>query len=151
VAPASAAAGTTVTIAGSVLQSTTSVTFAGTAATVRTVSPTAVTVTVPAGAADGTVTVTGTLGTAVSPVAFHLAPSIDSFAPSSAPRGGTVTITGSGLGAVKKVTIGGKRAAVSSETATQIVVTVPRLAKSGAIVAVAKYGTATSSTALTVG
>ena len=151
VAPASAAAGTTVTIAGSVLQSTTSVTFAGTAATVRTVSPTAVTVTVPTGAADGTVTVTGTLGTAVSPVAFHLAPSIDSFAPSSAPRGGTVTITGSGLGAVKKVTIGGKRAAVSSETATQIVVTVPRLAKSGAIVAVAKYGTATSSTALTVG
>jgi len=151
VSPASAAAGTTVTVTGTYLQTTTSVSFAGTSATIVNVAPTAVTVTVPSGASDGPVTVVGTLGSATSSAIFHLAPSIASFAPTSASPSGTVTITGSGLGAARKVTIDGRRAVVSSDTATQIEVTVPKRASTGVIGVVTKYGTASSPTALTVG
>ncbi len=150
VAPKSAAAGATVTITGSNLGGATSVAFAGTTASVLVDTPSAITAVVPAGAADGPVTVVSTLGTATSSAVFHLAPSIDSFAPTSASPGGTVTIVGSGLGTAKKVTIGGKRSVVTSETATQIVVVVPARASSGPIVVLGKYGKATSATALTV-
>lgn len=150
VTPTSAAAGATVTVGGTNLAGATSVTFAGTPAAITGDSTTAVTVVVPSGASDGTVSVTTPLGTGTSATVFHLAPSLTSFAPSSAPRGGTVTLTGSGLGTVKKVTIGGKRATVTSSSTTQIVVTVPARAATGAIVVVSKYGTATSATALTV-
>jgi len=150
VSPASATAGTTVTIAGANLAGATSVSFAGSPAVVLTDTPTAITAVVPAGAADGSVTVVTPLGTAGSAAVFHLAPSITAFSPGSAPRGGTVTITGSGLGAVKKVTVGGKRAPIVSESATQIVVTVPARASTGPIAVTSKYGTATGATVLTV-
>ena len=150
VSPASAVAGTPVTITGTNLSGVTSVSFAGSSATIVSDSTTAVTALVPAGAADGAVTVVGPLGTATSAVVFHLAPSIDSFAPASATRRGTVTIDGSGLGTVKKVTIGGKRAVIVSESATRIVVTVPSRATTGSLVIVSRYGTATGATALTV-
>jgi serine protease len=150
VSPASGAAGSTVTITGTYLGGVTAAAFAGTPATILAVTATTVTVTVPSGAADGPVTVTGPLGTGVSATVFHLAPSITSFAPLSAARGGTVTITGSGLGAAKKATVGGRRAVVTSDTATQIQITVPARAATGPIVVVTKYGTASGPTALTV-
>jgi hypothetical protein len=150
VSPASGAAGSTVTITGTYLGGVTAAAFAGTPAAVLAVTATTVTVTVPSGAADGPVTVTGPLGTGASAAVFHLAPSVTSFAPLSAARGGTVTITGSGLGAAKKVTVGGRRAVVSSETATQIQITAPARAMTGPIVVVTKYGTASGPTALTV-
>ena len=106
--------------------------------------------TVPAGAADGTIAVTTATGTATSAKLFHLAPSITSFAPNPVARGGTLTITGSGLGTAKKVIVGGKKATISSDTATQIVVTVPAKAVVGSVVVTSKYGTATSATVLTV-
>jgi len=50
----------------------------------------------------------------------------------------------------RKVTIGGKKATISSESATQILVTAPAKAVVGSIVVTSKYGTATSATVLTV-
>ena len=131
VSPSPGAAGSVVTVAGDDLAGATSVTFAGTPATIDTDTPSALTVVVPAGASDGTVTVVTPLGTATSPAIFHLSPQIASFAPGTAPRGATVTVTGSGLAAARKVTVGGKRATVVSDTATQIVLTVPAVRSPG--------------------
>jgi hypothetical protein len=110
---------------------------------------TAVTVVVPAGAADGVVTVTGPLGSASGTATFHLAPSINGFTPTVAP-GGTVTITGSGLGTAKKVVVGGRKAVVTSESPTQIVATVSKRATTGAVTVTSKYGTATGTGSITV-
>jgi hypothetical protein len=54
--------------------------------------------------------------------------------------GATLTIQGSGLGSAKKVLVGGKKAVVTSDTPTQIVVTVPKKATSGSVVVTSKYG-----------
>jgi len=148
--PAKAAAGSSVTITGVNLGGATAVSFAGTPGTITADTTTSVTAMVPVGAADGTLAVTTAAGSATSAKPFHSAPSITSFAPNPVARGGTITITGSGLGVAKKVTIGGKKAAISSESATQILVTVPTKAVVGLIVVTSKYGTATSATVLTV-
>jgi hypothetical protein len=150
VAPKWAPAGTAVTIAGANLGGASSVTFAGTPAAVVADTPFAVTAIVPAGAANGVVTVVSPLGTVSSTTVFTVVPSITSFSPASAPRGGTVTITGSGLGAAKKVSIGGKKAVVISDTPTAIVATVPARASTGSVVVVGKHGKAVSGTVLTV-
>ncbi len=150
VAPKRAQAGAAVTIAGANLGGAESVSFGGAVAVIVADTPSAVTAIVPTGAADGVVTVVSPLGTASSPAVFFVAPSITSFSPASAPRGGTVTITGSGLGAAKKVSIGGKKAVVLSDTPTAIVATVPARASTGSVVVVTKHGKAVSATALTV-
>jgi predicted RecA/RadA family phage recombinase len=148
--PATAAAGSSVTITGVNLGGATAVSFAGTPGTITAGTTTSVTATVPVGAADGTQAVTTAAGSATSAKPFHSAPSITSYTPDPVPRGGTLTITGSGLGGAKKVTIGGKKATISSESATQVLVTVPIKAVTGLIVVTSKYGTATSATVLTV-
>jgi IPT/TIG domain len=149
VSPASAAAGVHVTVDGANLGGVTSVTFAGTPATVLVDTSTALTVVVPAGAADGVVTVVSPLGTASSTTTFHLAPSISGFT-SSVARGGSVTITGSGLGTAKKVTIGGRRAVVTSLSPNQIIATVSKRATTGTVSVTSKYGTATGAGTITI-
>ena len=148
--PATAAAGSSVTITGVILGGATAVSIAGTPGTITADTTTSVTATVPVGAVDGTLAVTTATGSATSAKPFHSAPSITSFAPNPVARGRTLTITGPGLGVAKKVTIGGKKATISSESATQILVTAPSRAVVGSIVVTSKYGTATGATVLTV-
>jgi len=150
VSPASAPAGATVTVSGTNLAGATSVSFAGTPATVVSDTSVSITVTVPVGASDGTISVSTPDGTGSGSTVFHLAPSITSLAPTSAARGGTVTLLGSGLATVKKVTVGGKRASITSESATQVVFVVPAKASTGSVVVSGKYGTATAGSVLTV-
>jgi hypothetical protein len=61
-----------------------------------------------------------------------------------------VTVTGSGLDGARKVTVNGKKATISSDTATQVVVTVPPRATSGPIAVRTLAGTATSASVFTV-
>ena len=141
--PTRAATGGTVAIRGSNHGGASGVIFAGTSAVALTDMPTSVTATVPAGAADGTISVTTPTGTASSTATFHVAPSIASFSPTTVSRGGTMAIFGFGLGSAKKVTVGGKKASVISDAAGQIVLTVPSKAASGSITVATNYGTAT--------
>ncbi|HEY7291189.1 MAG TPA: IPT/TIG domain-containing protein [Vicinamibacterales bacterium] len=79
--------------------------------------------------------------------------SIISFLPSSGPIGSTVTIFGTGFSATPAqdaVTINGTAAGVTSATATQLVVTVPGGATTGAIAVTAPAGSATSATTFVV-
>jgi IPT/TIG domain len=80
-----------------------------------------------------------------------VAPTIASFTPTSGPAGTpvSVTISGSGLGGAKKVMIGGRKAAVSSDTATAIVATVSTKATSGAVSVTTRYGTSVAATSYT--
>jgi serine protease len=142
VAPASAAAGTSVTVSGTNLGTATAVLFGGVAGTIGSDAPGVVTATVPTGAVDGTVTVDTTFGNVTSTTAFHVAPTITSFAPTVATRGGTLVLTGSGLGSAKKVLVGGKKAAIMSDTPTEIDVKVGARAVSGSVSVTTKYGTA---------
>ena len=141
--PKKGVAGSSVVITGINLGGATAVSFAGTPGAITADSPTSVTATVPPGAADGKLSVTGPGGTATSKVLFHLAPSVSSFAPTSLSRGATLTIDGSGFGTVKKVKVGGRPAVISSDTVSRIVVTVPAKAVTGSVTVTTKYGSAT--------
>jgi YD repeat-containing protein len=79
--------------------------------------------------------------------------SVIDFNPGSGPVGSTVTIYGTGFSATPSsntVTFNGAAATVSSASPTQLVVTVPAGATTGAIAVTAPAGSATSSTAFTV-
>ena len=114
--PTAGPVGTPVTITGSGLAGATAVTFNGVAATAFSVdSATQVTAAVPSGATSGPIAVTTPGGTATSAADFTVAapakPKIAKIKPASAKHGATVTITGSGFGAVRgksSVTFGGK-------------------------------------------
>jgi len=84
-----------------------------------------------------------TFGTVSSKTAFHVAPSIASFAPTTTTRGGTLVITGSGLSSAKKVVVGGKKAVITSDSGTEIDVIVGPKAVSGSVSVTTKYGSAT--------
>jgi chitinase len=75
---------------------------------------------------------------------------ISSFSPTSGPAGTTVTIKGQGLGGATKVAFGTTPAAITSDTATQITVTVPTGATTSQINVVTPQGNAVSATAFTV-
>lgn len=72
--PAAGPIGSTVTITGQNLGSTTQVMFNGVPATFTVVGPNQITVTVPSGATTGTVSVTTPAGTVSSPIAFRVGP-----------------------------------------------------------------------------
>jgi hypothetical protein len=126
------AGGTTVTITGTNLTGTTSVTFGGTAATsVTVVSATTVTCTAPAHAAgvvDVVLTAPGGTVSAVGAYTYTVAPTIASLSPTSGPIAGgtTVTITGTNLTGTTSVTFGGTAAtSVTVVSATTVTCTVP--------------------------
>ena len=77
-------------------------------------------------------------------------PAITSVSPGSGPRGSSVTLTGTGLGGALKVAFNGKRAVVTSDTAAQIVATVPPHATSGPITVRTAAGTGTSASSFSV-
>jgi chitinase len=76
--------------------------------------------------------------------------SISSFSPHSGPAGTAVTINGEGLSGATKVTFGTAVGAVTSDTATQIVVTVPATATTSKITVYTPQGDATSATSFKV-
>jgi hypothetical protein len=151
----STAGGTSVTITGTNLSSTTSVTFGGTAATSVTVgSSTQVTAVTPAHAAgtvDVVVTTSGGNSTSTGGFTFVApAPTITTVAPSlgSALGGTTVTITGTNFTGASAATFGGT--AVTSLTvisAAQVRVTTPAHAAGTVDVAVTTPGGTTTKTA----
>ena len=142
--PTSGNVGASVTIDGTAFSADANqdaVSFNGTAATVTSASSTQLIVTVPSGAATGTISITAPSGTATSSQPFTLdnnagQPTITSFTPGSGIAGAAVTITGTGFETVQNdniVTFNLTRAAVSSATATTISTSVPPSASSGRI------------------
>ncbi|WP_211212345.1 IPT/TIG domain-containing protein, partial [Rudaea cellulosilytica] len=110
-------------------------------ATVTAATPTSLTVTVPNTAISGlfTVSVTGAVNSATSPLAFSVTvpvPTITGFSPSIGPVGTSVTITGTNFSATAAnnvVKFNGTAAAVTAASATSLTATVPSGATSGKI------------------
>jgi streptogramin lyase len=87
---------------------------------------------------------------AIGRITTTVTPGIGSFSPSSGPAGTTVTITGQNLSGATKVAFNGTPAAITSDTATQIVTDVPAGATTGHISVTTPAGTATSKATFTV-
>jgi hypothetical protein len=148
------AGGTSVSIAGTNLDSVTSVTVGGKAATVGAKTATSVTITTPAGTAAGaaTVVVTNPDGTASGSFTYDRVPTpptVTGLNPNHGAFGGgtSVTISGTNLDTVSGVTVGGKAATLGAKTATSVVITTPATTAAGAaaVVVTNPDGTATSS------
>ncbi len=128
--PASGAVGSAVTLTGTNLTGATAVRFNGVSAPVFTVvSATQLTVTVPAGATTGVLSVTTPGGTATSATTFTVvptpAPTISSISPASGIIGTTVTVSGTHLTGATVVQLNGKPAesyVVTSATSLNVVV-----------------------------
>ncbi|MFM2398171.1 MAG: hypothetical protein RL341_328, partial [Pseudomonadota bacterium] len=138
-APTSALIGANVTISGSGLNRVASVSFTGTtttaAITVQTAS--SMTLTVPAGATSGPITLTVSPTESVrSTTNFTVIPRIvvDGAAVYNvAAAGAPVTVSGAGLDQVSGVTVAGAAAVISSRSATQLVFAAPGGLACGAI------------------
>ena len=149
IAPASGLAGSSVTITGTNLGTSGTVSFSGTAATTTSWTATRIVATVPAGITPGGKTVTVTTGTQTSnglPFTVN-APTanITSISPTSGPVGTLITIAGSNFGPAGAVNIGGIAAATGPWTATSITATVPAgLAAGARAVVVTPTGAAAS-------
>jgi IPT/TIG domain len=113
---------------------------------------------VPVGASTGKISVATSNGTATSAtdllvVQSGAAPTITSFNPAAAAVGAAVTIVGTNFdptAANNAVKINGTTAAVTSSSATQIIITVPVGANSGKITVQNGGGTASSSTDISI-
>jgi hypothetical protein len=143
--------GQTVILDGTDLSGATSVTFGGVGATITNNTPTALTVTTPAGAA-GTVNVVvttpnGTL-TLTGAYRYIAAPAIGSVVANSGSTSGGqfVTINGTSLGNAISVTFGGSPAPITSNIATAIVVATPAHAAGAVNVVVTTAGGSVTST-----
>jgi hypothetical protein len=128
VAPNPVKNGTTLTVTGTNLDLVTGATFGGgVAGTISTQSATSLVLTVPLTAVDGTVVLSTNSGKTVTSAAItYVKPTITSIAPLALTAGGTITITGTNLDLVSKVTfVGGLSVDVTPASATSLVVTVP--------------------------
>ncbi len=137
--------GQTVEILGQGFTGTTQVLFGSTAATFQNSSDTYMTATVPAGATTGPVTVTTFTSTMKSNRTFLVTPQITSFTPTSVTVGTLLTINGVSLSQTSKVTIGGKNAAFTIKSDSQVTATVPAGAKTGQKVTITTAGGVASS------
>jgi hypothetical protein len=120
-------------------QGTSTVTFNGTAGIPTSWSANSIVIPVPAGATTGNVVVTvnGMASNGVLCTITSATPTITTLAPSSAPAGTPVTITGTNFGATKgtsTVTFNGTAATPTSWSATSIVVPAPVGAVTGNVV-----------------
>jgi hypothetical protein len=151
--PTSGPVGTSVVITGSGFTGTTALSFNNVAAPGFVVnSSTQITATVPAGAATGRIRVTTPVATAVSATDFTVpAPAITSFTPTSGPVGTSVVITGSGFAGATAVSFNNVAApGFVVNSATQITVSVPTGAGTGAIRVTTPAGTVVSGSNFTV-
>ena len=95
---------------------------------------------VPAGGKTGVVTVKTFTSTMTGDRTFRVVPQITSFTPTSGRVGTLVTITGVSLTQTTAVTIGGKAAAFTVKSDTQVTATVPAGAKTGAAISITTAG-----------
>ena len=153
--PSSGPVGTSVIISGTgfgTTQGTSTVSFSGALATVASWSDSAISVTVPAGAATGNVVVTAA-GLLSNGMIFTVTvPTIASVSPTAGPVGTNVTISGTTFGATQgtsTVTFNGIAAAPTSWTDSSIAVTVPAGATTGNVVVTA-VGQASNGISFTV-
>jgi hypothetical protein len=119
------------------------------------VSDTQLTVVVPNGAATGRISVTHPSdGTGTSAGDFTVPipapPGISSISPQYGPPGSSVTLEGTNLSSANVRFSGFTNATITSNTATQLVVTVPAAARSGAITVITAAGSTSSPGAFTV-
>jgi uncharacterized repeat protein (TIGR03803 family) len=136
----SAKVGATVEILGQGFTSATGVTFDGVAAKFDNISDTYMTAVVPAGAKTGVVTVKTFTSTMTGDRTLLVVPQITNFTPTSGTVGTLVTITGVSLTQTTAVTIGGKAAAFTVKSDTQVTATVPAGAKTGAAISITTAG-----------
>jgi hypothetical protein len=135
--PASGLVGSTITVTGTGFSNGMNSVYLGSVAidssTGNIASDTSLTFTVPSAAVTGPITLNGTGGTAVSATDFIVQPAITTVAPrtGSASAGTAVTITGSGLMGITKITFGSTEATITSQTANTIVTAVPAAAAAG--------------------
>lgn len=175
--PTSGVAGDTITITGTGFDpfyQHNTVKFNGMQATVTAGSTTSLTVTVPAGAATGRITVTNTMsqllnktGTSATSFTVNTAtgggtttpavPTITGFSPASGVIGTTITITGTNFGAAPAssgvkydVKFNGVQASILGVGTTTMTVTVPSGVTTGPITITTTTGTVTSATSFTV-
>jgi hypothetical protein len=135
-APVTGTAGTTVILEGVNFAGIKGVSFGGVSATYRVQSPTRIAATVPAGVVDGPITISATLGNAITEGEFIAGPSISSISPTSGIAGSTVTITGTHLDTVTMVDFVGSSdpgTAFTVVSPTTITATVPNDATTGTI------------------
>jgi outer membrane protein assembly factor BamB len=159
VLPNKGQAGTQVTLKGQGFSTTVGndvVKFNGTAAAVKSATDSILVVTAPAGGTSGPVSVT-VGGNTYSNLSFSygsLVPvTITTISPNTGSVGTSVTITGTGFDTAKVndlVNFDGISAAVTSATATQLVVTVPANAETGAVGVAVDGGTAVIGPVFTV-
>ncbi|MBM2821663.1 MAG: Peptidase protein [Thermoleophilia bacterium] len=151
--PASAPAGTQITLDGQTFTGTTKVSFgsASASATFTVVSTTQLKATVPSAAVTGPLTVTNAGGTTLSADSFGVLAKVSSFSPASGVAGTQVTMTGTGLIGATSVKFNGVEAtATSSVTATSLKATVPPGATSGPITVTTPSGVGTSGSSFTI-
>ena len=156
--PRSGPAGTIMTIKGTNFSTAYLVAFQGAEAFVTSATATTVTVTVPADTMTGPITVwtheCGNVESDIDPGAGGIfkatSPAILSLSSTAGPVGTVVTIEGANLKKATQVSFDGTAAKMKTDTANQIVVTVPAGAKSGKVTVTTKTGTATSPESFTV-
>jgi uncharacterized repeat protein (TIGR03803 family) len=143
----SAKVGKTVEILGQGFTGTKQVRFGATPATFQNVSDTYMTATVPAGATTAAVTVTTFTTSFKSNRAFLVTPQITTFTPTSGKVGTLVTINGVSFTQTTNITIGGKAAAFTVISDTQVTATIPGGAKTGQPITITTLGGVASSPA----
>src|SRR5579871_93186 len=152
--PTNGTPGTSVTVTGTKLTGATSVAVGGVAvATFSVASDTSATLTVPANAVTGKITIVTPAGTATSSADFTVntaAPTITSFSPTSGAAGTSVTIAGTNFTGATSAKFNGTTATFSVTDASHISATVPNGATTGTISVTTPSGTATSPSSFTV-
>jgi YD repeat-containing protein len=153
--------GSQLTIDGTGFSTTVSantVTFNGVTATVVSATQTQLTVTVPAGATSGAISVNTSGSSVTSSTSIDIAsgtgtPTISGFSPAGGGSGTQITIAGTNFAVspgTTKVLFNGVAARVNAATPTSVTVTVPDDCSSGLIEAITPYGSATSTTTFVV-
>lgn len=145
--PTSGAAGTVVTISGSNFAGATAVKFNGLPTAPTSVTATSITVTVPANAVQGLISVETPVSTGVATGTFSVSSAaITEFSPALGAAGTEVTVTGANLSGATAVRFGSTPAAsFRSVSATKVVATVPTNVTTGPISISTPAGTATAS------
>jgi hypothetical protein len=134
ISPTNGAVGAVVTLSGTNLLTTPTVSFNGTAAALTSFTTNSVATTVPAGASSGPITLNVNGVTITSEVFTVLpTPGISGFTPSGAAVGASITINGNNFGPSPIVLFNDVSATVTSSTASSIVALVPNGATTGKI------------------
>jgi hypothetical protein len=131
--PISGITGSPVTIEGSDFDGVSAVEFGSRTAKFTILSGTQIEAIVPNGAVPGTISLSGSSGSATSTAKFTPTLSVTSFKPASGKVGKTITLKGVGFNSHPTVSFDGVTANVKSSSSTKLRVTVPAGAKAGPI------------------